>query len=184
MVSQIKNGASRQPTSVDILADQDSRLPGKTLSKLTRLRVQERHAAGSSVVGFRPKPRGRLRNVLNLEDFEAVARTLLPKPLFSFVADGAESDASVRANRRSFSDWSFVPRVLRDTVERDLSSHLFDQTYSVPFGISPMGAAALIAFDADTAIAHDFATGFRQVVRQKRPQLSGGKIGDPPHLVD
>ncbi|EDY22037.1 hypothetical protein CfE428DRAFT_0162 [Chthoniobacter flavus Ellin428] len=37
---------------------------------------------------------------------------------------------------------------------------------------------------ADTAIAHHFATGFRQVIRQKRPQLSGGKIGDPPHLID
>jgi L-lactate dehydrogenase (cytochrome) len=97
--------------------------------------------------------RGRLAGVLALDDFEALAKSRLPRPIFGYVAGAAETGTSLADNRSAFSQWSFVPRVLRDVSARDQSIDLFGTAYSSPFGIAPMGLAALTAFDGDRVLA-------------------------------
>lgn len=97
--------------------------------------------------------RGRLAGVLALEDFEALARNTLPRPVFGYVAGAAETNASLADNRNAFAQWSFVPRVLRDVAVRSQTIELFGTTYAAPFGIAPMGLAALTAFDGDRVLA-------------------------------
>lgn len=97
--------------------------------------------------------RGRLAGVLALDDFEPLAKSRLPRPIFGYVAGAAETGASLADNRRAFSQWSFVPRVLRDVSTRNQSVELFGTAYSSPFGIAPMGLAALTAFDGDRVLA-------------------------------
>lgn len=102
--------------------------------------------------------RGPLSGVLSLDDFEPLARRHLPRPVFGYVAGAAETNASLDDNRRAFAEWRFVPRVLRDVSVRSQSVDLFGTEYTAPFGIAPMGLAALTAFDGDRVLAGAAAT--------------------------
>ncbi|HKH02107.1 MAG TPA: alpha-hydroxy acid oxidase [Bradyrhizobium sp.] len=94
-----------------------------------------------------------LRHYLSLDDFELTARRRLPKFLYGYIAGGAESDAAVRDNRRAFDEYGFVPRVLNDVSGREQTTKLFNRTYAAPFGIPPMGSAALCAYRGDIVLA-------------------------------
>jgi L-lactate dehydrogenase (cytochrome) len=100
----------------------------------------------------RPVPRA-LRRYLSLDDFETTARRRLPKFLYGYISGGAETDAAVRDNRRAFEEYGFVPRVLNDVSNREQSTQLFGKTYAAPFGIPPMGSAALCAYRGDIVLA-------------------------------
>jgi L-lactate dehydrogenase (cytochrome) len=94
-----------------------------------------------------------LRRYLSLDDFEATARRRLPKMLYGYISGGAETDAAVADNRRAFEEYGFVPRVLNDVSNREQTTTLFGKTYAAPFGIPPMGSAALCAYRGDIVLA-------------------------------
>jgi L-lactate dehydrogenase (cytochrome) len=93
-----------------------------------------------------------LRRYLSLDDFEPAARRLLPKFLYGYISGAAETDAALADNRRAFEEYGFVPRVLRDVSGRDQTTTLFGKTYAAPFGIPPMGSAALCAYRGDVVL--------------------------------
>ena len=97
-------------------------------------------------------PRG-LQRYLSLDDFETAARRRLPKLLYGYISGAAETDAALRDNRRAFDGYGFVPRVLNDVSNRDQTTTLFGKTYAAPFGIPPMGSAALCAYRGDIVLA-------------------------------
>jgi L-lactate dehydrogenase (cytochrome) len=94
-----------------------------------------------------------LRRYLSLDDFELVARRRLPKMLYGYIAGATETDAALRDNRRAFEEVGFVPRVLNDVSGRAQTTQLFGKTYASPFGIPPMGSAALCAYRGDVVLA-------------------------------
>ena len=96
---------------------------------------------------------GKLREILCLEDFEAPARSFLPRPIFGFISGGVESNASRDGNRAAFSEYAFLPRVLVNTRARNQKTTLFGRTYDLPFGFPPMGGTALAAYDGDIVLA-------------------------------
>jgi L-lactate dehydrogenase (cytochrome) len=96
-------------------------------------------------------PRG-LRRYLSLDDFEATARRRLPKMLYGYISGGVETDAAVADNRRAFDEYGFVPRVLNDVSGREQTTQLFGKSYASPFGIPPMGSAALCAYRGDIVL--------------------------------
>ncbi|AOS80731.1 MULTISPECIES: alpha-hydroxy acid oxidase [Hydrogenophaga] len=100
-----------------------------------------------------PAPPRWLQRVLCLDDFETEARRHLPRPVFGYVAGAAETNQSFRANRASFQAWEMVPRVLVDITPRDLGVDLFGRRWATPFGVAPMGLAALSAYRGDLVIA-------------------------------
>jgi len=95
-----------------------------------------------------PLPRS-LRSILSLEDFEVAARRHLPRPIFGYISEAAETRWSLRQNRDAFSRYEFVPRVLVGVADRTTRTSLFGQTYDAPFGIAPMGISALSAYRGD-----------------------------------
>jgi L-lactate dehydrogenase (cytochrome) len=95
----------------------------------------------------------RLSRLLCLDDFEAAARRHLPRPIFGYVAGASESNRSLRDNREAFDDWGFVPGVLVDVSKRDASVDVLGQRYALPFGVAPMGIAALWAYRGDLVLA-------------------------------
>jgi L-lactate dehydrogenase (cytochrome) len=99
----------------------------------------------------------RLRMILALDDFEAPARRYLPRPMYGYVSGGAETNASLRANRAAFDDLSLVPRVLVDVSARSTKTTLFGREYSVPFGIAPMGGSSMAAYQGDIVLARSAA---------------------------
>ena len=96
---------------------------------------------------------GRTAHLLSLDDFEAAARRVLPRPIFGYVAGAAEDNQALEGNRRAFSELALVPRVLRNVAQRDQGVTLFGQRYASPFGIAPMGIAALSAYRGDIVLA-------------------------------
>jgi L-lactate dehydrogenase (cytochrome) len=118
--------------------------------------ASSQHVASSSV------PRGGrrdsaqppfLRRMLALDDFEQAARPALPRPIYGYISGGAETNASLRANRAVWDEIGFVPRTLVDTSERTLKTTVFGHTYDAPFGIAPMGGSALAAYQGDLVLA-------------------------------
>ena len=95
----------------------------------------------------------RLRMVLALDDFEAPARRYLPRPMYGYVSGGAETNASLRANRAAFDDFTLQTRVLVDVSARSTKTTLFGRSYDAPFGIAPMGGSSMAAYQGDIVLA-------------------------------
>lgn len=95
----------------------------------------------------------RLRRILSLDDFEAAARRHLPVPVMGYVAGAAEDNLTRDDNRAAYAEWRFVPRVLRNVVGRSQEVELLGRRWAAPFGIAPMGLAALAAWRGDIALA-------------------------------
>lgn len=93
-----------------------------------------------------------LRRYLSLEDFEPAAKRVLPRMLYGYISGGAETDASVRDNKQAYQEYGLVPRVLMDVSGRDTSTTLFSKRYAAPFGIPPLGSAALCAYRGDIVL--------------------------------
>ena len=95
----------------------------------------------------------RLKRFYALDDFEVAARRLLPRLIHGYIAGGAETEAGVRDNCSAFQDYAFVPRVLVNVKKRAQRVSLFGRDYAAPFGIAPIGAAALCGYRADIVMA-------------------------------
>ncbi|HZE11432.1 MAG TPA: alpha-hydroxy acid oxidase [Burkholderiales bacterium] len=91
--------------------------------------------------------------ILALDDFEAPARRYLPRPMYGYVSGGAETNASLRANRAAFDHFALLPRVLVDVSARSTKTTLFGRVYDAPFGIAPMGGSSMAAYQGDIVLA-------------------------------
>jgi L-lactate dehydrogenase (cytochrome) len=126
-------------------------MPDTGETTLSDPQAAQRHTGINRQVD-RSLPR-RLRMILALDDFEAPARRYLPRPMYGYVSGGAETNASLRANRAAFDDYAFVPRVLVDVSARSTKTTLFGRAYDAPFGIAPMGGSSMAAYQGDIVLA-------------------------------
>lgn len=84
------------------------------------------------------------RSLVNVDDYCAASRRLLPRMLYDFV-DGAALDGQTRRrNSDGFSNWWLRGRSLRSASEIDLSVGLFGTKLSAPIFIAPTGASGLL----------------------------------------
>ena len=116
------------------------------LNPLGRARQNVIYRAGiSGITPKVPTEAGRLE--------AAARRSLLRRPggrrAWAYIYGGAGSGATMDANREAFDRRRIVPRMLRDTSERDLSVELFGRRLPAPVLVAPIGAAGLITRDAD-----------------------------------
>lgn len=95
----------------------------------------------------------RWRHMLSLDDFEAAAKSFLPRMIYGFISGAVETGSANRLAADAYADYAFVPRTLRDVAVRDQGIVLFGQRYDVPFGIAPMGGSAIAAYCGDLALA-------------------------------
>jgi lactate 2-monooxygenase len=84
---------------------------------------------------------------------EERAREAMAPEAFAYVAGGAGTGATMRANRAAFDRWRIVPRMLRDVAERDTSVELFGRTLPSPFLIAPIGVLEMAHREAERAVA-------------------------------
>ena len=80
---------------------------------------------------------------------EQLARRAMSRRAWAYVAGGAGSGATMRANRDALDRWAIVPRMLRDVTDRDLSTTVLGTPLPVPLLIAPIGAAGLVRPEAD-----------------------------------
>lgn len=84
-------------------------------------------------VGTETKPR-----IVNLDELEQQARERLDQASYDFVAGGAGSELTLRANREAFQKITIMPRVLTGIRGADTSTNLLGQRLSMPIYVTPM----------------------------------------------
>jgi L-lactate dehydrogenase (cytochrome) len=98
------------------------------------------------------------KTILSLDDFEGMARSILPRPIYGYVAGAVENQETLQDNRLAFADWRFETRVLRNVASRDQGVTVLGRRYASPFGIAPMGIVALSGYQADVDLAVEAAS--------------------------
>ncbi|THU80867.1 hypothetical protein K435DRAFT_735920 [Dendrothele bispora CBS 962.96] len=81
-----------------------------------------------------------LAEILNLHDFEYVARQIMPEKAWAYFSSAAEDEITMRENHAAFHRIWFRPRILRDVTNVDYSTKILGHNSSMPIYIS---AAAL-----------------------------------------
>ncbi|GAA4026308.1 lactate 2-monooxygenase [Allokutzneria multivorans] len=84
---------------------------------------------------------------------ESSAREVLETGPFGYVAGGAGSGATVRANREAFDRWRIVPRMLADATERDLRTTVLGTELVAPVLLAPIGVQSIVHQDGELATA-------------------------------
>ncbi len=87
------------------------------------------------------------------EDLEAWAKSMLSPEAYDYVAGGAGSEDTVRANLEAFRRWRIVPRFLRDVGRRDLAVDILGLRIDAPVMLAPIGVSSILHQDADLAVA-------------------------------
>ncbi len=78
-------------------------------------------------------------------ELEARAAQALPPSVLSYVAGGAGSEHTQRANASAFRQWGLIPRMFVGATQRDLSVELFGMTLPSPLLMAPIGVLGLCA---------------------------------------
>ncbi|KAG6920221.1 hypothetical protein DXG01_004990 [Tephrocybe rancida] len=77
-----------------------------------------------------------LDEILNLHDFEAVAKKVLTEKAWAYYSSASDDEITIRENRAAFQRIWFRPRVLRDVTSVDWSTTILGQKSSMPVYIS------------------------------------------------
>ncbi len=87
------------------------------------------------------------------ERWEARARETLEQGPFDYVAGGAGSESTIRANREAFERRRLRPRMLVGTAERDLSVEVLGLRSPAPFLLAPVGVLSIVHEEAELGVA-------------------------------
>jgi len=74
---------------------------------------------------------------VTVDDYELLAREILPEGFAGFVAGGAGDERTLAWNRRAFDRWVLRPRFLRGVAAADPSTQLFADQLALPVLIAP-----------------------------------------------
>ena len=86
-------------------------------------------------------------------ELEARAEQALPPSVLSYVAGGAGSEHTQRANVSAFRQWGLIPRMFVGATQRDLSVELFGMRLRSPLLMAPIGVIGLCAQDGHGDLA-------------------------------
>ena len=89
--------------------------------------------------------------LVNLRDFEAVARTCLDPVYYDYFASGAQDETTVAANEAAFRVRTLIPRVLRGCPPPRLETSVLGQTAAMPVLIAPTAFHRLACPEAEVA---------------------------------
>ena len=116
---------------------------------------------------------------------EAAAERSMSRQAFAYIAGGAGSESTVRANRSGWDAHRIVPRMLRDVSVRDPSVELFGQRFAVPFMLAPVGVLEMAHRGADLAVARAASAEDVPMVLSSQASVPmervGAALGDTPH---
>ena len=90
---------------------------------------------------------------INLYDYEARAKQVLPHNNWTFIDAGAMDEFTTRRNRSAFEDLTLRPRFLRAVEDRDLTTTVLGEEISMPIMIAPAGSHMLAHPEGELATA-------------------------------
>lgn len=89
----------------------------------------------------------------NIADLRASCRRRLPLGVWEYLERGVEDETGMARNRAALDAVTFRPRVLRNVEAVDASTSLLGTPASFPLAIAPTGAAGLVWYQGDLALA-------------------------------
>jgi isopentenyl diphosphate isomerase/L-lactate dehydrogenase-like FMN-dependent dehydrogenase len=89
----------------------------------------------------------------NIADLRERARRRLPRGIWEYAERGTEDEAGMARNRAAFEQVTFRPRVLRGVHAVDTSTRVFGEPLPLPLALAPTGAAGLLWYQGDLALA-------------------------------
>ncbi|MDQ2775005.1 MAG: alpha-hydroxy-acid oxidizing protein [Acidobacteriota bacterium] len=99
----------------------------------------------SSVTRTEPIP-------ISIAGLEEKARKVLEPAAFDYVAGGAGTEQTMKANLGAFHRYAIVPRTLRDVSHRDLTIDLFGHHLSSPIVLGPVGVLSILHPEGELAV--------------------------------
>ena len=118
------------------------------------------------------------------EAWEAKARERLEPGPYDYVAGGAGSEATMRANLEAFECARLRPRMLAGTAERDLSVEVLGLRSPVPFLLAPVGVLSIVHAEAELGVARaSKATGVPMILSSAAStslEDVAAELGDAP----
>lgn len=105
----------------------------------------------------------KLDTVFSINEMRELAKTKLPSVMFDFLEGSAEDEITRQWNSTAFSKYEFVPRVLRDVSEIDLSTSIQGAKMDLPVFSAPTGMSRMFHHQGETAVvkaSHNAGTGY------------------------
>jgi len=94
-----------------------------------------------------------LATVVNLADFEQLARVAMEPTAFDYYAGGASDELTLDDNPRAWQRWRLRPRILVDVSQVNTTASLLGAQTVLPVGIAPMAFQHLAHESAEPAMA-------------------------------
>jgi L-lactate dehydrogenase (cytochrome) len=115
----------------------------RTITKVIKEMTPEEEARLKRVAKRPP-----LSECLNLHDFEAIARAVMPEKAWAYYSSAADDEITHRENHAAYQRIWFRPRVLRDVTKVDWSTTILGQKSSMPVYIVSLLAKIRIIIDS------------------------------------
>src|SRR5690242_11235173 len=110
-----------------------------------KMRISSRHSPRPTRTGSRwlreAEARELSRRAASVGDYRALAKARLPHFLFEYVDGGSYDEVTLRRNLDDLRSIALRQRVLRDVSSIDLTTSLFEEHWSMPVGLGPVGLA-------------------------------------------
>ncbi len=91
--------------------------------------------------------------LINLHDYEALARQRLPHAVWDTYAQGSEDEQTLRDNERAYADLRLRPRVLVDTCQCDTTTTVLGDKIALPVMLAPVSLHRMVHPDGEKATA-------------------------------
>ncbi len=136
-------------------------LGGLALLPFAATRAPAQALAPSQELQRAPPPIIAADQVLNVMEFEALARNALPPAHFGYIATGADDDRTVVRNHDAFSHYEIRAHRFSDLTHLTTATRVFGAAWPTPVYLSAV--SAMRAYHADGEIAAASAAGSRSV---------------------
>jgi len=93
------------------------------------------------------------KDLVNVFDYEAAARAILPKTAYDYYRSGANDEITLHDNHAAYERIQLKPKVLIDTSKRDLTTTVLGQTVSMPIVVAPTAFHRMAHPDGEVATA-------------------------------
>jgi len=105
-----------------------------------------------------PEPIISADQVLNVADFEALARAALPPAHFGYIATGADDDRTVTRNHEAFAHYEIRAHRFNDLTHMDTTLRVFGVSWASPIYLSAVSAMRAFHPEGELAVVRAAST--------------------------
>jgi 4-hydroxymandelate oxidase len=110
-------------------------------------------ADAEAAISLLEPQRNLMTSLLNVDDYERVARERLEASIYDYIAGGSWDEVTLRENHTAYDKWRLRPRAMVNVEYRDLSVNILGDTLSLPIGVAPSAFHKLMHPDGELATA-------------------------------